>query len=82
MCDVYRRMRSVLRDRPLVIVSGEARLARLAAEEPGIEHVDVARAFGSDSARLHHPRDGHWNALGHARAAEALAGALRPLLER
>jgi len=82
VCDLYRRMRDVLRDRPLVLVSDQALLARFAADEPGIEHVDLARAFGPDSARLHFPRDGHWNADGHARAAEALAGALRPLLQR
>lgn len=82
VCDIYRRMHGVLRERPLVIVSDQARLARLAADEPGIEHVDLARAFGADSARLHFARDGHWNRDGHARAAEALAGALRPLLDR
>ncbi len=81
VCDIYRRMHRVLGDRPLVVMSTESRLARLAADEAGIEHVDVAAAFGADPARFHFERDGHWNAAGHARAAEALAGALRPLLE-
>ncbi len=82
VCDLYRRMRDVLLDRPLVILSDRARLARFADDEPGIEHVDLAAAFGSDAERLHFARDGHWNRDGHARAAAALAGALRPLLDR
>lgn len=82
VCDLYRRMRDVLRDRPLVVVSDQARLAGFAADEPGIEHVDLGSAFGADTARFHFPVDGHWNRDGHARAAEALARALRPLLER
>ncbi|MCY2959217.1 MAG: GDSL-type esterase/lipase family protein [Planctomycetota bacterium] len=82
VCDLYRRMRTVLRDRPLVIVSDRSQLARLAADEPGIEHVDLGGAFGAGAARYHFAEDRHWNAAGHARAAEALAGALRPLLDR
>jgi len=82
VCDLYRRMREVLRDRPLVILSDRDRLSRLADEEPGIEHVDVAAAFGAEYSRFQFPRDGHWNREGHARAAEALVGALRPLMDR
>lgn len=81
ICDIYRRMHRVLGNSPLLVMSTESRLARLAADEAGIEHVDVAAAFGADPARFHFEHDGHWNAAGHARAAEALAGALRPLLE-
>ncbi|MBL8863705.1 MAG: hypothetical protein JNK02_17070 [Planctomycetes bacterium] len=82
VCDLYRRMARVLDGRPLVVVSTSRRLARLAAEEPSIEHLDLAEAFGADAPRLHFPLDGHWNAAGHARAAAALAAALPPLLGR
>lgn len=82
VCDLYRRMRDQLGDRPLVLVSDSARLERLAADEPGIEHVDLGRAFGDDPAEFRFADDGHWNARGHVRAAETLAGALRPLLDR
>jgi len=82
VCDILRRMASQLAGRPLVIVSDEERLARLAADEPGLEHVDLRSAFGTEAANMHFLRDGHWNAAGHARAAEALERALRPVMGR
>ncbi len=81
VCDIYRRMHRALGGRPLVIVSDEPRLASFASMEAGVEHLDLRDVFGVDAASLHFPIDGHWNAAGHARAAEALARALRPLLE-
>lgn len=80
VCDLLRRMAERLAGRPLVIVSAEARLAQFAADETGIEHVDLREAFGENAPQFHFVHDGHWNATGHARAAEALERALRPLI--
>lgn len=80
VCDLYRRMKRVLGERPLVIVSKEPVLARYAAHESGIAHVDVGAAFEGATSSMEYPLDGHWNAHGHARVAEALAKTLGPLL--
>lgn len=80
VCDLYRRMKGVLGERPLVIVSSEPALARLAEYERGMAHVDVAAAFQGAEEPLLYAIDGHWNARGHARVADGVAKTLGPLL--
>jgi lysophospholipase L1-like esterase len=78
--DLYRRMKSVLGPRPLVIVSDKPALARFTAFEQGMAHVDVSAAFQDAQEPVFFALDGHWNARGHARVADAVAKALGPLL--
>ncbi len=82
VCDLYRRMRADVGSVPLVIVSGEQRLADFAREEDGIEHVDLRAAFRGVEDRVLLGDDPHWNAFGHERAAAALDEALRPLVKK
>jgi hypothetical protein len=72
-CDLYRAMRDELAGVPLVIVSDTDRLAGLALEEHGIEHLDVRSIFAGATEPVLFPRDGHWNANGHARVSRELA---------
>lgn len=77
VCDLYRAIKRVLGPVPLVIVSGEERLARFAAEEEGVHHVDLGTVLSSAGGPTLFPVDGHWTALAHAKIAEALEPMLK-----
>ena len=70
---LFETMRAELAPVPLVIVSGEERLARFSAERVGTRHVDVRPGLESSPAPTGFPIDGHWNAHGHELVSRALA---------
>lgn len=78
VCALLRTMRDELDGVPLVIVSGESRLAALAREERGMHHVDVSEVARGDG--LQYPQDGHWTAAGHAIVAREVEKALSEIL--
>lgn len=78
--DLVRDMRRLAGDAPLVVVSDRRRLADLARHEPGIEHLDVRRAFRGHEREVTFPVDGHWTPTGHERLAEALLPLVRSWL--
>jgi hypothetical protein len=78
VCDLYRAMKRVIGPVPLVVVSGEQRLAHLAAEESTIHHLDLRSVFSGADGPTMFPVDGHWTPLAH----EEIAAALVPMLRR
>jgi hypothetical protein len=76
-CDLYRAIKRVLGPVPLVLVSGEERLVRFAAEEEGIHHLDLRSVLSSAVGPTLLPLDGHWTPLAHAE----IAAALEPMLK-
>lgn len=74
---LYRAMRDALGAVPLVIVSAEETLARFAAAEPNVEHVDVSAALSASTEPVVFAVDGHWNARGHGLVADAVLDPVR-----
>jgi len=79
-CDLYRALKLRLGHVPLLVVSGEQRLADFATEERDIHHLDLRRVLTGTGGPTLFPVDGHWTALAHAQVAEALGARLRQLL--
>lgn len=72
VCELYRALHAAAGTATLLIVSGEERLAALAREGPGIEHLDLRTVHGPAAGSVAFARDGHWNARGHALVAAEL----------
>lgn len=80
ICDLYRAMRDRAHGAPILIVSSEDRLARFAAEEKAVHHLDVRPALSRATEPVEFAIDRHWTAAGHALVAQELARSLRTLL--